>query len=95
MKFAPSFWPSCASWLCPALMAGGNQLHGISCAPGRQEGAAQVALWLGTAGEMMGHGAEETFCGAGCGQAGDPGSPSVGCTARRLCPQMPTPSSGL
>lgn len=42
------------------------------------------------AGEMMGRAAEETFPGAGCGQAGDPGPPSTGCTARWLCPQMPT-----
>ena len=62
---------------------------------GRQEGAAPVALWLGTVGEMMDHAAEETFPGAGCGQAGDPGPPSAGCMARVLCPQMPTLSSGL
>lgn len=62
---------------------------------GGQKEAAPVAPWLGAAGEMMGHAAEETFPGAGPGQAGDPGPPSVGCTARGLCPQMPTPSSGL
>lgn len=28
---------------------------------------------MGTAGEAMGHAAEETFPGAGCGQAGTPG----------------------
>lgn len=58
VKFAPSFWHSCASCLCPASAARGSQIRGIFHASGKQEGAALVALWLVAAGEIMGHAAE-------------------------------------
>lgn len=45
-KLCWSFWPSCASWLCPAWAAGGSQLQRIFLAAG-QEQAAQEAGWLG------------------------------------------------